>query len=471
MKEIDVEIVVLGSGPGGYTAAFRAADLLQQPDKVALIERYDALGGVCLNVGCIPSKALLHVAETIRHAQHLEGKGVEWGDPKFNIDQLRDQKNKVVKQLTSGLDFLASSRKVLKLKGTAKFLSPFSLELNNENEKQIITFKKAIIAVGSRVVKLPFLPIHPRIVDSTGALELPFIPKRMLIIGGGIIGLEMASIYSALGSKITIVEMGSQLIPAADPDIVAPLLKFAKKNYEQLLFNTKVTKAIPDDSGVNIYFNDSKDPEKFDLVLAAVGRSPNADQIDIEKANVELTDKGFIKINSECKTNQDHIYAIGDCVGQPMLAHKAIPEGKVAAENACGHKSIFSPRCIPSVAYTDPEVAWVGSTEKELIQMQVSYEKAIFPWAASGRSLAMGSQDGITKILFHPENHHILGAGICGPHAGDLISEVALAIEMGCVAEDLALTIHPHPTLSETIAQACEAFEGTITDLMPIKRK
>ncbi len=471
MKEINVEIVVLGSGPGGYTAAFRAADLLQEPEKVALIERYDSLGGVCLNVGCIPSKALLNVAETIRYAQHLEGKGVEWGPPKFNIDHLRDHKNKVIKQLTTGLDFLASSRKILSLKGTAKFLTPFSLELIQNDERKIINFKKAIIAVGSRVVKLPFLPTHPRIVDSTGALELPFIPQRMLIIGGGIIGLEMASIYSALGSKITIVEMGAQLIPAADADIVSPLLKFAKKNYEQILFNTKVSKAIPDADGVDIYFNDSKEPERFDLVLAAVGRIPNADQIQIEKANIELTEKGFIKVNNECQTNQTHIYAIGDCVGQPMLAHKAIPEGKVAAENSCGHKSIFAPRCIPSVAYTDPEVAWVGATEKELIQGKVAYEKAIFPWAASGRALAMGSQDGLTKILFHPENHHILGAGICGPHAGDLISEVALAIEMGCVAEDLALTIHPHPTLSETIAQACEAFEGTITDLMPTKRK
>jgi dihydrolipoamide dehydrogenase len=474
MKELNVEIAVLGSGPGGYTAAFRAADLLKKPGQVALIERYPDLGGVCLNIGCIPSKTLLHVSETIRSTEKLKTKGLSWDNPVIDLAQLRAHKKAVVGQLTSGLSALAKARQVNVLQGTGILNDPHSLIVTpRDGEPTKIIFKKLILAVGSRPIKLPFLPTDSRIVDSTGALNLPFIPKKMLVIGGGIIGMEMASIYSALGSKITIVELGSQLIPSADEDIVKPLVKFAQQHYESILMQTKVKNVIAKKEGLLVSFEGVDAPKEsvnYDMILSAVGRRPNGDLIGLEKAGLSLNQRGFIEVDDQQRTVIEHIFAIGDCASDPMLAHKAIPEGKVAAEVACGLPSAFLGRLISSVAYTDPEIAWVGQTERQLKKDNIPYEKSVFPWAANGRSLALGRQDGLTKLLFDPKTKHILGAGIAGPHAGDLIAEITLAIEMGCVAEDLALTIHPHPTLSETIAQSCEAFEGTITDLMPMHR-
>jgi len=470
MSEIDIEVVVMGAGPGGYTSAFRAADLKK---KVILIERDPSLGGVCLNVGCIPSKALLHAAKVTDETQEFAAHGISFGPLKIELDKLRNWKDSIVKRLTSGLKMLAKQRQVQVIQGNASFISPNKIVVETQNGKQIINFQQAIIAVGSRPISLPFLPKDPRIMDSTGALELKDIPKRLLVIGGGIIGLEMATVYNALGSKITVVELTEGLLPGVDKDIVAPLHKRVQKRYENIWLETKVTKVEAADDGLWVTFegkNAPQKPERFDKILSSVGRVPNGKEIGADKAGILVDERGFIPVDKQQRTNVQHIFAIGDVAGNPMLAHKAIPEGRVAAEVIAGKKHFFEPRCIPSVAYTDPEVAWVGLTETEAKTKGINYGKGVFPWAASGRSLSLGREEGITKLIFDKESNRILGAGIVGPNAGDLISEVALAIEMGCDAEDLALTIHPHPTLSETICLATEAFEGTITDLyMPKK--
>lgn len=473
MSTIQTEVLVLGSGPGGYTAAFRESDLGKQ---VVLVERYSELGGVCLNVGCIPSKALLHAAKVMEEAQEFAAHGIVFDPPKVDIQKLRGWKEQVVKRLTTGLKGLAKQRKVQVIQGEGKFISAHKLLVKSaDGKEQTIEFKHAIIAVGSRPVKLPFLPDDPRIMDSTGALDLSDIPKRLLVIGGGIIGLEMATVYHALGSKITVVELLDSLIAGADKDIVAPLHKRIQKRYENILLETKVTKVEAKKDGLWVNFegkNGQKEPERFDRILASVGRIPNGKEIDAEKAGVLVDDRGFIKVDKQQRTNVEHIFAIGDVVGNPMLAHKSITEARVAAEVIAGAKHYFEPRCIPSVAYTDPEVAWAGVTETEAKAQGISYGKGVFPWAASGRSLSLGRDEGITKILFNKETHRVIGAGIVGPNAGDLIAEIALAIEMGCDAEDISLTIHPHPTLSETICMAAEIFEGTITDLyMPKKEE
>lgn len=473
MSTIQTEVLVLGSGPGGYTAAFRESDLGKQ---VVLVERYSELGGVCLNVGCIPSKALLHAAKVMEEAQEFAAHGIVFDPPKVDIQKLRGWKEQVVKRLTTGLKGLAKQRKVQVIQGEGKFISAHKLLVKSaDGKEQTIEFKHAIIAVGSRPVKLPFLPDDPRIMDSTGALDLTDIPKRLLVIGGGIIGLEMATVYHALGSKITVVELLDSLIAGADKDIVAPLHKRIQKRYENILLETKVTKVEAKKDGLWVNFegkNGQKEPERFDRILASVGRIPNGKEIDAEKAGVLVDDRGFIKVDKQQRTNVEHIFAIGDVVGNPMLAHKSITEARVAAEVIAGAKHYFEPRCIPSVAYTDPEVAWAGVTETEAKAQGISYGKGVFPWAASGRSLSLGRDEGITKILFNKETHRVIGAGIVGPNAGDLIAEIALAIEMGCDAEDISLTIHPHPTLSETICMAAEIFEGTITDLyMPKKEE
>lgn len=468
--QTEVDLVVLGSGPGGYTAAFRAADLGKQ---VILIEREERLGGVCLNVGCIPSKAMLHAAKVLDEAQSFASHGINFNTPNIELDKLRAWKDSIIQRLTGGLKMLAKQRKVQVIHGEGKFISPTQIEVVGSTEKHIITFKNAIVAVGSRPVALPFLPKDPRVIDSTGALELKEIPKRMLVIGGGIIGMEMATVYSALGSKISVVELTAGLLPGVDRDIVAPLQKRMQKRFENMWLETKVSKVEAKQDGLWVSFegtNAPKDAERFDYILAAVGRTPNGKDISAEKAGVNVDERGFIAVDKQQRTNVAHIFAIGDVVGNPMLAHKAMPEGRVAAEVIAGQKHYFEPRCIPSVAYTDPEVAWVGLTETEAKTQGVNYDKGVFPWAASGRSLSLGRDEGITKLIFDKDTHRILGAGIVGPNAGDLISEVCLAIEMGCEAQDIALTIHPHPTLSETIALATEVFEGSITDLyMPKK--
>jgi len=461
MSNIQTEVVVIGSGPGGYSAAFRAADLGK---KVVLVEKYDSLGGVCLNVGCIPSKALLHAAKVIEEAEYMESHGIEFGKPTVNLEKLRNWKNNVVKKLTGGLKMLAKKRKVEVVSGKAEFISSHQIKAGDTT----IEFQQAIIAVGSEPVKLPFLPDDPRIMDSTGALELPDNKGSLLVLGGGIIGLEMATVYSALGMEITVVEMMDGLIPGADKDVVAPLFKRLQKKYKNIYLNTKVTKVEAKKDGLWVSFegeNAPKEPQKFDRVLSAVGRKPNGKQISAEKAGVTVDDRGFIPVNNQLRTNVEHIFAIGDVVGQPMLAHKAVPEGRLAAEVIAGKKHYFEPRCIPSVAYTDPEIAWTGMTENEAKANNIEYGKGVFPWAASGRSLSMGRDEGLTKILFDKNTHRVIGAGIVGPNAGELISELSLAIEMGCDAQDIALTIHPHPTLSETVMLATEVFEGTITDL------
>lgn len=470
--DVHAEVVVLGSGPGGYTAAFRAADLGK---KVVLIEKYPSLGGVCLNVGCIPSKALLHVAKVITEAEEMASHGVSFGKPKIDLDELRDFKNGVVGQLTGGLSGLAKGRKVQVVQGYGTFTGPNMIEVVGDDGKTNVSFDQCIIAAGSEPVNLPFIPQDDeRVIDSTGALELKDIPKRMLVLGGGIIGLEMACVYDALGSKISVVEFMDQLMPGADKDIVKPLHKRIEGRYENIWLKTKVTNVEALKKGIKVTFENDKGEtfdDTFDKVLVAVGRKPNGKLIDAEKAGVAVDERGFIAVDKQQRTGVSHIFAIGDVVGQPMLAHKAVHEGKVAAEVCAGHNRFFDAQLIPSVAYTDPEVAWCGVTETQAKAQGIKYEKGVFPWAASGRSLANGRNEGITKLLFDPEDDRVIGACIVGTNAGDLISEVALAIEMGADAVDLGHTIHPHPTLSETVNFAAEMFEGTITDLMPPKKK
>lgn len=470
--DIHAEVVVLGSGPGGYTAAFRAADLGK---KTVLIEKYPTLGGVCLNVGCIPSKALLHVAKVITEAEEMGAHGVSFSKPKVNLDELRAFKNQVVGQLTGGLKGLSKGRKVEVVQGYGKFTGPNMIEVEGDDGKKTVSFDQCIIAAGSEPVNLPFIPHDDeRVIDSTGALELADIPKRMLVLGGGIIGLEMACVYDALGSKITVVELMDQIIPGADKDIVKPLHNRINGRYENILLKTKVTAVEAQKKGLKVTFEDDKgetSTDTFDKILVAVGRKPNGKIIDAEKAGVAVDDRGFIAVDSQQRTGVSHIFAIGDVVGQPMLAHKAVHEGKVAAEVCAGQKRHFDARLIPSVAYTDPEVAWAGITETEAKAKGIKYEKGVFPWAASGKALSNGRSEGMTKLLFDPEDDRIIGGLIVGTNAGDLIAEVALAIEMGADAVDLGHTIHPHPTLSETVNFAAEMFEGTITDLMPPKKK
>lgn len=469
--DLQAEVVVLGSGPGGYTAAFRAADLGK---KVILVERYDTIGGVCLNVGCIPSKALLHAAKVLEETHEMSNFGIDFGKPTIDNKKLRDWKNKVVSKLTGGLKMLAKQRKVEVVQGVGKFISDHELEVEGKSGKQKIKFDNAIIAAGSRAIKLPFLPDDPRIIDSTGALELEEIKGKLLVIGGGIIGLEMATVYQELGTEITVVELMDQIIPGCDKDIVTPLYKRIQKRYKNIYLKTKVTKVEAKKDGLWVTFegeNAPKEPERFDRILCAVGRRPNGDQLAADKAGVKVDERGFIPVDKQQRTNVAHIYAIGDVAGMPMLAHKAMPEGRVAAEVIAGKKHYFDPACIPSVAYTDPEVAWVGMTENEAKAKGIKYGKGVFPWVASGRSLSLGRDEGITKLIIDENTRRVIGAGIVGPNAGELMAEVGLAIEMGCDVEDIALTIHPHPTLSETVALAAEVFEGTITDLYLPKKK
>ena len=470
--DIECETLVLGAGPGGYTAAFRAADLGQ---KVVLVERYASLGGVCLNVGCIPSKALLHAAKVITEAEEMSHFGVKMSAPEIELDGLRGWKDSVVKKLTGGLSGLARARKVQVVHGKAAFSSANTLTVDTAEGAKTIAFKNAIIAAGSSVVRIPGFPNDdPRVIDSTGALELRQIPKRMLVIGGGIIGLEMACVYDALGTKITVVEFADGLIPAADRDIVKPLQKRIEKRYEGIYLKTKVTKLEARDDGLLATFEGASapaEPQLYDMVLMAVGRRPNGRDIGAEKAGVIVNERGFIPVDRQQRTNVAHIYAIGDICGDPMLAHKATNEAKVAAEVIGGHKVEFDPMTIPSVAYTDPEVAWMGLTENDAKSQGVPYEKANFPWAASGRALAMGRDDGMTKLLWDPQTRRIIGAGIVGVNAGELLAETVLAMEMGADLEDLALTIHAHPTLSETPMFAAEMGLGVITDLYVPKKK
>jgi dihydrolipoamide dehydrogenase len=466
------EVLVLGAGPGGYTAAFRAADLGKQ---VVLVERWPMLGGVCLNVGCIPSKALLHAAKVIEEAAEMGHAGLSFAAPGIDVGKLRGWKDGVVKRLTGGLAGLARQRKVTVVTGVGRFTAPNQLTVDTGDGAQTtVSFEQAIIAAGSEPVTLPFIPhADPRVIDSTGALELDGVPKRLLVIGGGIIGLEMATVYHALGAEITVVELMDQIIPGADRDIVTPLMKRIEKRYAAIHLKTKVTKVEAGPDGLTAHLEGPKAPASasFDRVLVAVGRRPNGKGIGAENAGVQVDERGFIAVDRQMRTNVAHIFAIGDVVGQPMLAHKAVHEGKVAAETAAGKNSVFDAKVIPSVAYTDPEVAWAGMTEAECKAKGLKYGKGTFPWAASGRSLSLGRDEGLTKLLFDEATHRVIGCGIVGPNAGDLIAEAALAIEMGADAEDIGLTIHPHPTLSETIGMAAEAFEGTITDLyMPKKR-
>ncbi len=462
--QIDTEVAVLGSGPGGYTAAFRAADLGK---KTVLIERYPSLGGVCLNVGCIPSKALLHVAKVICEANEIEQCGVKFEKPDINSQQMRTWVEKVVGQLTGGLSALAKQRGVQVVHGHGQFLDAETLSVVQDDKETKVSFRDAIIAAGSRPATLPFLPDDPRIVDSTGALTLSDIPERLLIIGGGIIGLELGTVYHELGSKVSVVEVLDSLIAEADIDLTKPLTKRIQKQYEQILTKTRVVSVSSDKDRLSVEFSSDKgqSTEEFDMILAAVGRTPNGNLINASSAGIQVDNHGFIAVDRQQRTNVDGIFAIGDITGQPMLAHKATHQGKVAAEVIAGMKSGFDTSLIPSVAYTDPEIAWVGLTEKEAKRNGTPYEKGIFPWLASGRALSMSRPEGMTKLLFDPESKRLLGAGIVGVNAGELIAEAALAIEMGSDAADLALTIHPHPTLSETICFAAEAYEGTITDL------
>jgi len=462
---------VLGSGPGGYTAAFRAADLGQN---TVLIERYATLGGVCLNVGCIPSKALLHAAKVIDEAAHAKDIGIEFGAPKIDIGKLSGFKDKVVAQLTGGLAGMSKQRKVTVVQGTGKFVSPNEIEVDGKDGKKLVRFEKCIIAAGSQAVKLPGFPWDdPRMMDSTDALVLNDVPKRLLVVGGGIIGLEMACVYDALGSAVTVVELLEQLMPGADADLVRPLAQRLGKRYAGIHLKVKVAKIEAAKEGLRATFEGDKAPEPtlYDRVLVAVGRAPNGRNINADKAGVQVSDRGFIPADKQMRTNVPHIFAIGDVVGNPMLAHKATHEGKVAAEVCAGQKSEFVARVIPSVAYTDPEVAWVGLTEGECKAQGIQYGIGKFPHAASGRAIGIARTEGFTKLIFDDATHRIIGAGVTCPNAGELISELALAIEMGCEAADIGLTVHPHPTLSESVGMAAEVYEGTITDLyIPKKR-
>jgi dihydrolipoamide dehydrogenase len=470
--DVEAEVLVLGAGPGGYSAAFRAADLGK---KVVLVERWPTLGGVCLNVGCIPSKALLHAAKVISEAEEMGHAGIGFTGPAIDLDKLRGWKDGVVKRLTGGLSGLAKQRKVTVVEGVGRFAGPNLVEVASGNGGgRTIRFDQAIIASGSEPVTLPFIPHDdPRVIDSTGALELDGMPERLLVIGGGIIGLEMATVYHALGAKVTVVELMDQIIPGADKDIVTPLMKWISARYENIFLKSKVTSVEAESEGLVVRFEGGKAPEEdtFDKILVAVGRRPNGKAIGADAAGVQVDERGFIAVDKQMRTNVTHIFAIGDVVGQPMLAHKAVHEGKVAAEVAAGRNSHFDAKGIPSVAYTDPEVAWVGLTENEAKAKGIKYGKGVFPWAASGRSLSLGRDEGLTKVLFDEANERIIGCGIVGPSAGDLIAEAGLAIEMGADAADIGLTIHPHPTLSETVGMAAEMFEGSITDLIPPKRR
>lgn len=470
--DFHAEVVVLGAGPGGYTAAFRAADLGKQ---VILIEKHAALGGVCLNVGCIPSKALLHVAKVINEADEVAHHGVTFGKPKIDIDEIRSWKESVIGKLTGGLGALAKQRKVQVVRGLAKFTSPHLLEVQTSDGVKTVSFENCIVAAGSSVARIPGFPYEDdRIIDSTGALALKDVPKRMLVIGGGIIGLEMATVYDALGAKISVVELMDQLMPGADKDMVKPLHTRIAKRYEAIMLKTKVTKIEAQKKGLLVTFEGEQaptEPQLYDKVLMAVGRRPNGREIAAEAAGLVVNERGFIPVDKQQRTNVPHIFAIGDIVGDPMLAHKAVHEGKVAAENIAGHKAFFEPMTIPSVAYTDPEVAWMGLTETQAKAQGIEYEKGSFPWAASGRALSIAREEGTTKVLLDPKSRRILGMGIVGVNAGELIAEGVLALEMGADMEDIGLTIHPHPTLSETLCFAAEMAEGTITDLLPPRKK
>lgn len=470
--DAECDVLVLGAGPGGYSAAFRAADLGLS---VVLVERYDTLGGVCLNVGCIPSKALLHTVAVLEEAQSLSAHGITFGKPEINLDGVRAYKDKVVGKLTSGLAGMAKARKVNVITGKGEFVDPHHVRVSQpDGNSKTVKFASAIIAAGSQSVKLPFLPDDKRVVDSTGALELASIPEKMLIVGGGIIGLEMGTVYSALGSRLDVVEMQDGLMLGADRDMVKVWQKMNAGRFDHVMLNTKTVGAEAKDDGIWVSFegeNAPKEAQRYDVVLQAVGRSPNGKHLGADNAGVAVTDRGFVEVDRQMRTNVPHIYAIGDIVGQPMLAHKAVHEGHVAAEVIAGQKSYFDARVIPSVAYTDPEIAWVGLTEDDARKNGIAITKGLFPWAASGRAIANGRDEGFTKLLFDAESHRILGGGIVGTHAGDLISEVALAIEMGADAVDIGKTIHPHPTLGESIGMAAEVAEGSCTDLPPVKRR
>lgn len=476
--DLDCDVLVLGAGPGGYSAAFRAADLGK---RVVLVERYATLGGVCLNVGCIPSKALLHVAAVVDEASHMADLGVEFGRPVINIEKLRAHKAKVVSKLTGGLAGMAKARKVTVVRGLGRFIDPHHLEVEvttgsgqeKSGAKQVVRFANAIIAAGSSAVRLPFLPNDPRIVDSTGALELPKVPGHMLVIGGGIIGLEMATVYSTLGARIDVVEMLDTLMTGADRDLVKVWHKYNEKRFDKVMLKTRTVAVDAKPDGLWVKFEGEgapAQPQRYDFILQAVGRSPNGKKIGAENAGVAVSDRGFIAVDSQLRTNVPHIYAIGDIVGQPMLAHKAVHEGHVAAEAIAGEKSYFDARVIPSVAYTDPEVAWVGLTEEEAKKQGIKVKVGKFPWAASGRAIANTRDEGFTKLLFDEQTHRVVGGGIVGTHAGDLISEVALAVEMGADATDIGKTIHPHPTLGESVGMAAEVAEGACTDLPPARK-
>ena len=473
--DIECEMMVLGAGPGGYSAAFRSADLGMN---TVLIERYETLGGVCLNVGCIPSKALLHVAAVIDETKGMAKHGVSFAAPEINIDELRAYKDGVVKKMTGGLNFMAKSRKVNVVTGNGQFVSPNHIEVTAaDGSKKVVAFQKAIIAAGSAVVNLPFVPEDPRIVDSTGALELRQVPKNMLVIGGGIIGLEMATVYSTLGARIDVVEMMDGLMQGADRDMVKVWQKFNEKRFDNVMTKTRTVGVEALAEGIKVTFEAAEagatapEPKIYDMVLVAVGRSPNGGKVAADKAGVTVTDRGFIPVDGQMRTNVPHIFAIGDLVGQPMLAHKAVHEAHVAAEAAHGEKAFFDAKVIPSVAYTDPEVAWVGITEDEAKAKGIKLEKGHFPWNASGRAVANGRDEGFTKLLFDAETHRIVGGGIVGTHAGDMIGEIALAIEMGADGVDIGKTIHPHPTLGESIGMAAEAYEGVCTDLPPPRKR
>jgi dihydrolipoamide dehydrogenase len=477
--DLECEMLVLGSGPGGYSAAFRAADLGM---KTVLVERYATLGGVCLNVGCIPSKALLHVAAVTEEAQHLSEHGVTFGAPQFDLDKLRAWKDKVVGKLVGGVGTMAKGRKVEVVRGIGTFIDAAHLEValttgagqQTTGEKKVVRFAKAIIAAGSQAVKLPFIPDDPRIVDSTGALELKSVPKKMLVIGGGIIGMEMATVYSALGARVDVVEMLDGLMPGADRDLVRVWDKMNAKRFDRVMLKTKTVKVEALEEGIRVAFEGElapPEPQLYDFVLVATGRAPNGKKIAADKAGVAVTDRGFIEVDKQMRTNVPHIFAIGDIVGQPMLAHKAVHEGHVAAEAAAGQRAYFDAAVIPSVAYTDPEIAWVGVTEDEAKKQGRAVGKARFPWTASGRAIANGRDEGVTKILVDEETHRVIGGGIVGTNAGDLISELALAIEMGADPEDIGRTIHPHPTLGESVGMVAEVYEGVCTDLMPARKK